>query len=154
MYFGCLIAQILGRWFLTYWFFSVGLIYCISIYLMHNDVSRLECLWGLLVSLVISRENFDNGHFELFNLLINFPGLWLIRPAFLTDIKPCDVIIHKVNWAVWCPHWNTPLYTNEKLSDFFSIMLTISFLLYCFAVLTECNLNHLYNEWCHLKLTY
>jgi hypothetical protein len=43
---------------------------------------------------------------------------------------------------------------NEKLSDFFPLMLTISFLLYSFAVLTEYNLNHLYNEWCHMKLTY
>jgi hypothetical protein len=97
-------------------------------------------LWGMLVLLVISRENFDNGHFELFN----FPGRWVLRPAFFTGIKPCDVIIHKVNWAVWCRHWNTPLYTNAH--NFFLIIL--------FAVLTEYNLNHLYNEWCHLKLTY
>jgi hypothetical protein len=43
--------------------------------------------------------------------------------------------------------------TNEKLSDLLSIMLTISFLLCSFAVLTEYNLNNLHNEWCHLKLT-
>jgi hypothetical protein len=35
------IAQISGQWFLTYWFFYVGL-HCISIDLMHNDVSRLD----------------------------------------------------------------------------------------------------------------
>jgi hypothetical protein len=33
----------------------------------------------------------------------------------------------------------------------FSVFLTISFLLYSFAVLTQYNLNH-YNGWCHLKL--
>jgi hypothetical protein len=38
------------------------------------------------------RENFDSGHFELFNIL----GRWLLRPAFLAGIKPCDVIMHKV----------------------------------------------------------
>jgi hypothetical protein len=42
-----------------------------------------------------------------------------IWPAFLAGIKPCDIIMHKVKWAVWCPNWNTQLYTNEKLSDFF-----------------------------------
>jgi hypothetical protein len=36
-------------------------------------------------------ENLDSGHFELFN----FPGRWLLRPAFLAGIKPCDVIMHK-----------------------------------------------------------
>jgi hypothetical protein len=36
--------------------------------------------------------NFDSGHFELFD----FPGWWLLRPAFLAGIKPCDVIVHKV----------------------------------------------------------
>jgi hypothetical protein len=43
---------------------------------------------------------------------------------------------------------------NYLCHDLFSIILTISFLLYSFAVLTECNLSHLYNEWCHTKLTY
>jgi hypothetical protein len=46
----------------------------------------------MLVLIVIARENFDSGHFELFN----FPGRRLLRPAFLAGIKPCDVIIHKV----------------------------------------------------------
>jgi hypothetical protein len=46
----------------------------------------------MLVVVVIARENFDSGHFELFN----FPGRWLLRPAFLAGIQPCDVIMHKV----------------------------------------------------------
>jgi hypothetical protein len=48
---------------------------------------------GMLVLVVIAQENFDSGHFELFS---NFPGRWLLRAAFLADIKPCDVIMHKV----------------------------------------------------------
>ena len=48
----------------------------------------------MLVLVVIARENFDSGHFELFN----FPGRWLLRPAFHAGIKPCDVIMHKVYW--------------------------------------------------------
>ena len=48
----------------------------------------------MLVLVVIARENFDSGHFELFN----FPGRRLLRPAFLAGIKPCDVIMHKVYW--------------------------------------------------------
>jgi hypothetical protein len=52
--------------------------------LMHNDV----------VLVVIARENFDSGYFELFNFL----GRWLLRPAFFQSIKPCDVIMHKVYW--------------------------------------------------------
>jgi hypothetical protein len=46
----------------------------------------------MLVLVVIARENFDSGHFELFN----FPVRWLLRPAFLTGIKPRDVIMQKV----------------------------------------------------------
>jgi hypothetical protein len=41
-------------------------------------------------SIVVTHENFDSGHFELFN----FPGRWLLRPAFLAGIKSCDVIMH------------------------------------------------------------
>jgi hypothetical protein len=41
---------------------------------------------------VISLENLDGGHFELFN----FTERWLLRPEFLAGIKPSDVIIHKV----------------------------------------------------------
>jgi hypothetical protein len=53
----------------------------------------------MLVLVVISRESFDSGHFELFN----FPGRWLLRPAFFAGIKPCDVIMHKVYWlAIRC----------------------------------------------------
>jgi hypothetical protein len=47
----------------------------------------------MLVLVVIARENFDSDHFELFN----FPGRWLLRPAFLADINPCDVIMHKAS---------------------------------------------------------
>jgi hypothetical protein len=46
----------------------------------------------MLVLVVIARQNFDSRHFELFN----FPGRWLLRPAFLSGIKPCDVIMHRV----------------------------------------------------------
>ena len=74
------------------------------------------CLRGMLVLVVITvQENFDSYHFELFN----FPGRWLLRPTFLSGIKPCDIIMHKVKWAVRCLNWNSQLYTNKKLSDFF-----------------------------------
>jgi hypothetical protein len=46
----------------------------------------------MLVLVVIAWENFDSGHFELFNFLEQ----WLLRPAFLAGIKPSDVIMHKV----------------------------------------------------------
>ena len=36
--------------------------------LMHNDVTRLESRdRGMLVLVINAGENFDNGHFELFN---------------------------------------------------------------------------------------
>jgi hypothetical protein len=54
----------------------------------------------MLVLVVIARENFDTGHFELFN----FPGRWLLRPAFLAGITPCDVIMIKVYCLA--NHWN------------------------------------------------
>jgi hypothetical protein len=39
--------------------------------LMHNDVTRLDAHeLGMLLLVVIARENFGIGHFELFN----FPG--------------------------------------------------------------------------------
>ena len=44
----------------------------------------------MLVFIVIVRESFDGGHFELFNFK-------QLRSAFLSGIKPCDVITHKVN---------------------------------------------------------
>ena len=61
----------------------------------------------MLVLVVIARENFDSGHFELFN----FPGRWLLRPAFLASIKPCDVHVLcirsiKLNRSQWLPHTN------------------------------------------------
>jgi hypothetical protein len=62
----------------------------------------------MLVLVVIARENFDSGHFELFN----FPGRWLLRPAFLAGIKPCDVIIHKVYTLMF------PLVVNSKIPFF------------------------------------
>jgi hypothetical protein len=35
--------------------------------LMHNDVTRLDSRDRGMLVLVINGENFDNGHFELFN---------------------------------------------------------------------------------------
>jgi hypothetical protein len=54
------------------------------------------CLRAMLVLVVITWENFNSGHFKLFY----FPGRWLLRQSFLVGITPCDVIMHKVNWAV------------------------------------------------------
>jgi hypothetical protein len=65
------------------------------------------CPRGMLVLVVIARENFDSGHFEL----SNFPGRWLLRPAFLAGIKPCDVIMHKV----YCH----PLYNNRCMQNLY-----------------------------------
>jgi hypothetical protein len=48
----------------------------------------------MLVLVVIARENFDSGHFELFN----FPGRLIQRPEFLAGMKPCDVFMRKVYW--------------------------------------------------------
>ena len=66
----------------------------------HRLANRPYALWrhkawcprGMLVLVVIARENFNSGHFELFN----FPRQWLLRPAFLTGLMPYDVIMHKV----------------------------------------------------------
>jgi hypothetical protein len=52
----------------------------------------------MLVLVVIAQENFDSGHFELFN----FSGRLLLRPAFLAGIKPCDVIMHQVYFRHLC----------------------------------------------------
>jgi hypothetical protein len=56
----------------------------------------------MLVLVVIARENFDSGHFELFN----FPGRWLLRQAFLAGVKPCDVIMHNVYWQIMTIMYN------------------------------------------------
>jgi hypothetical protein len=41
-------------------------------------------------------------HFLRFNLINfrNFPWQWLLRPAFLAGIKPCDVIMHKIYFFI------------------------------------------------------
>jgi hypothetical protein len=37
----------------------------------------------------------------------NFPGRWLLRPAFIAGIKPCDVIMHKVYWTAMSFNFRT-----------------------------------------------
>jgi hypothetical protein len=56
---------------------------------MHNDVTRLDVDPRGMLVLVIARENFDSGHFELFNLS---RAMTTIRPAFLAGLMPCDVL--------------------------------------------------------------
>jgi hypothetical protein len=80
------IMQVRDLWLLV-------LFVILSQYVIGLMQNKAWCPRGMLVLVVIARENFDSGHFELFNF---FPGRWLLRPAFLVGIKHCDVIMHKV----------------------------------------------------------
>jgi hypothetical protein len=67
----------------------------------------------MLVLVVIARENFDSGHFEL----LNFPGRWLLRLAFLAGIKPCDAIMHKVYCIPYKTRTKQARTKQERLSS-------------------------------------
>ena len=65
-----------------------------SIDLMQNDVTRLDArekCWS-------NSSHASPGKIKQFKMATVkiFPGQRLLRQAFLTGIKPCDVIMHKV----------------------------------------------------------